>query len=496
MDVYTEKASELEQMAADLSTRGYIVRPRPVRTEPVPALSPSATSDFVIMTYNLWNLNSGPHWDRRLYQIVDVIRKEKPDMIGFQEIRQEFTGKLRNQLTQIASLLPEYQFHFQPAQVETDQEEGLGWLSRHPVSDITYVELPVLSTAQDHLVRICLKGTVHTGPSKLGDVNVFVTHLAFVPEPQLMQSVAVYNFMLSFAGDGLPQFVVGDWNAFPGHPEFHDFLVGKLQVETSTVIAAGRAITTTTIVSSGKTVQGSSPSHGQVQMSGVRFVGDLVEAFQPNDTWPTWKPIHRPDRIYYRSSSSSIVDAQRQESLGPEFKVYAASVHLTGFPEHMDDRDIVASDHLAVTARLTGCGIGFIYQQSNLGYGGGACRRACDEGYFYDVDAVELSTSHRSSKNVSLCSPICSVPCEHNMMCTAPNFCTCHARHIEIMKGHCHHIISVAAVSLVLPLIALYAGFATYKRCKASARLLQEYDHDVIAMEDVYTRHDDFSNPR
>jgi endonuclease/exonuclease/phosphatase family metal-dependent hydrolase len=58
-----------------------------------------------------------------------VIRESEAELIGLQEVRQNLvTGQ--NQLQQLAALLPEYNFHYQAAQVDSEIEEGHGIMSR------------------------------------------------------------------------------------------------------------------------------------------------------------------------------------------------------------------------------------------------------------------------------------------------------------------------------------------------------------------------------
>jgi hypothetical protein len=158
--------------------------------------------------------------------------------------------------------------------------------------------------------------------------------------------VAIYDFMETYRdteGRRRPQIVVADWNFYPGREEPHDFLVGALAVD------------------------------------GMR--GDLTEAFQPNNTWPTWEPLTtRPDRMYYRQASelglpplflrppcapptkdascprwpppsvTELSDALRNLSqFEPAYKLLAPDVHRAGFTSAPGDHGAVASDHLAVS---------------------------------------------------------------------------------------------------------------------------------------------------
>ena len=49
------------------------------------------SQQFGVLTYNVWNFNNGPEWkQRRLYQVAQVIRDSRADLIGLQEIRHNF----------------------------------------------------------------------------------------------------------------------------------------------------------------------------------------------------------------------------------------------------------------------------------------------------------------------------------------------------------------------------------------------------------------------
>ena len=335
-----------------------------------------STADFVskgfkIMSYNIWNVDSGPHWDRRLPVLAKTIREENPDIVGLQEIRHEFADGL-NQLSQLQALLPEYHHHFQPAQVERTQEEGLGFLSKSPLLNISYALLPITQSA-DLTQRICLHTAVEYGSSHL---SFFVTHLAFVALPQLRQAGAVMKFMNSVR-DSLhyPQSIVGDWNFYPESPEIPDYLVGNNPMRD--------------------------PEYPSV--------GDLTEAFQPFDTWPTWEPLlNRPDRIYFRNGVVSNCSFPRDDACWARIsKVFANLTYRAGFTKEPGNHNAVASDHLAVITTL----------------------QTCDVGYQYSFDASFTIPRNRTTfgplAGVSGCVPACIRGCPANSTCIKPDMCDC-----------------------------------------------------------------------
>ena len=109
--------------------------------------------------------------------------------------------------------------------------------------------------------------------------------------------------------------------------------------------------------------------------------GDLTEAYQPYNTWPTWEPLeHRPDRIYYRNhfTSSSAARPAPMASmpttplalaalgpLPPSAKLFPSQTGSTGFTTGgVGDKDAIASDHLALLTTFRACGEGYTYGYS------------------------------------------------------------------------------------------------------------------------------------
>ena len=115
----------------------------------------------------------------------------------------------------------------QGAQDDIGFTEGLGILSKYPLQDISFKKLPIDFDSVDKNQRICLHATIATGADKLGIIDFFVSHLAFTPEPQLPQAVALWDFVDSFnetdpgeGGEGRrAQIVVADWNIYHGQEQ-------------------------------------------------------------------------------------------------------------------------------------------------------------------------------------------------------------------------------------------------------------------------------------
>ncbi len=83
-------------------------------------------------------------------------------MIGFQEVRFEDGMGGRhgpNQVEHLAKLLKEYQFVFQPAQIQTSKlpnrvEEGLAFFSKYPILHSDYTLLSRLVASSDSTLQI------------------------------------------------------------------------------------------------------------------------------------------------------------------------------------------------------------------------------------------------------------------------------------------------------------------------------------------------------
>jgi len=149
------------------------------------------------MTYNIWNFN--PEWAVRKAMLVEQIKNEKPDIVGLQEVRFESTqySESRHQISEMAELLPEYQFYYTPSMTyfadggHTD--EGCGILSRWPIVDAGFQRLTRnFSDNVDEHARSVVKATVQ---SPYGPIEVFVTHSSLSNTARARNAVEKWDFM-------------------------------------------------------------------------------------------------------------------------------------------------------------------------------------------------------------------------------------------------------------------------------------------------------------
>jgi len=174
-----------------------------------------------IMTLNIWNYN--PPWTRRRELIARAVRDADPDIIGFQEIRHD--GALdeagRNQAQQLAGLLPEYRYIFQPAQrdPEHDRWEGLAVFSRLPFISSSHIDLSRdAGDDRDNHQRIVLHAEIDT---PAGSIHFFDTHLSLSRRGRSRTVREIAAFTHRYAGP-LPGILVGDLNEIPaGEPIRH-----------------------------------------------------------------------------------------------------------------------------------------------------------------------------------------------------------------------------------------------------------------------------------
>eukprot|EP00696_Hemimastix_kukwesjijk_P011363 gnl/Hemi2/24260_TR8148_c0_g1_i2.p1 gnl/Hemi2/24260_TR8148_c0_g1~~gnl/Hemi2/24260_TR8148_c0_g1_i2.p1 ORF type:complete len:306 (-),score=19.76 gnl/Hemi2/24260_TR8148_c0_g1_i2:58-975(-) len=256
------------------------------------------TDSFSIMSYNVWNNN--PPWDVRSQMIADSINALKPDIVGFQEIRNDFSVRdgSAHQRKRLAELLPEYPYSvYQRAMAfpGTTNEEGLGVFSRYPILDWDYRTLPRVMTSGDANYRICIRALVQT---PAGLVTFFVTHMTYDTAVQGVQALDLWRYMKQHEKRGVPQILVGDLNIYPEHLEAVEFFTGEIDLEGEK--------------------------------------GDMLDTWpvlHPDDpglTFSTWEPKNRCDRVFVRNGAAPL------------------SIQLVGDKPNADR--VYASDHRALFA--------------------------------------------------------------------------------------------------------------------------------------------------
>lgn len=156
-----------------------------------------------ILTLNTWGEN-GP-WRDRWRLIFAWLEKNRPELVGFQEI---FTASLAEEIVRQTGY---------PHAVFPKEHSGLVFLSRFPVAEWECMIMKTQSPTEDYL-RYALFAEIATSRGKLA---VFNTHLSWKLDESGIRQAQVQelaDFMDRRAGK-LPACVMGDFNATPDSPE-------------------------------------------------------------------------------------------------------------------------------------------------------------------------------------------------------------------------------------------------------------------------------------
>lgn len=167
-----------------------------------------------VCTLNIWNYNEP--WKTRRQLIAGTMQEHNPDIIGFQEIRHsgQKNEQNKNQAQQLAELLPDYTYIYQPAQQnpEKDEWEGLAIFSRLPIQASSFIKLSVdPEDDRDNHQRILLRTQIQTSA---GAFNFFDTHLSLSQKGRIRTTQEITAYVSKYAGD-LPSVLVGDFNDTP-----------------------------------------------------------------------------------------------------------------------------------------------------------------------------------------------------------------------------------------------------------------------------------------
>ena len=164
----------------------------------------------------VWDKDEEQSFIHRGIFLCDKIEKEKPDVIGFQEITPLTLPVLKR-------LLPEYEFVGQFRSADYDKE-GLFTAVRKETCDILGFETIWLSPTpyvagsrfeeQSHCPRICLEAKIRHRESNTV-FRLYNVHLDHVSDKaRILGMGVVFDFVDSFK-DGAPVVILGDFNAEP-----------------------------------------------------------------------------------------------------------------------------------------------------------------------------------------------------------------------------------------------------------------------------------------
>lgn len=148
-----------------------------------------------------------------------MINKVNPDVIGFQEVRADAKDH-KNQLTELQELIPKYtHLIYHPVATVSSplgadeppgwEKEGLGLLSKHPITLSHIVNLTVGKTNPDKNKRILLYAQIDIDGEEL---DVTVVHFSYNKQQQCENAVDLIN-NLAFRGTQR-SVILGDFNAY------------------------------------------------------------------------------------------------------------------------------------------------------------------------------------------------------------------------------------------------------------------------------------------
>ena len=343
-----------------------------------------------VMTYNVWNFDSGPNWAERKLAIARTVRFSRADVVGFQEVRRAHDGS-RDQLADLKALLPELPHVAyvvaDPNVGGAEVDEGIALFSRWPLAAQS-VETLALGEGGDANHRKCLYGLVtlpYAGssvatldaldadaPSPPRHLAVFLTHWSFDRKQQLTNVQGTLDFMAktrtqSTAAARAPQLVMGDFNFYMDYEE------------PATVFAKGK----------GHHIPSYSTAKGDTVLPFVDLwnapmtrgatVFAPAAAERPLASAKSWTFSNiaalknRPDRIFLQTGRALDNDGVH----GPSLTVARAELH-----GQKEKNGLAPSDHLALLAelRVSSCAGGCAYCGGKVTEttGLGQCL-ACDE---------------------------------------------------------------------------------------------------------------------
>ncbi|XP_069139671.1 uncharacterized protein [Argopecten irradians] len=195
--------------------------------------------NFTVMSFNTWNMNSlsekKQDYVKRIKSFGEVLAKSKPDIIGFQEVRYEYSkgGQLGPcQVQHLADMLEDYQFVFQPGQLQPNSlyegrtEEGVAIFSKYPITSVNHLLLfRNRSNSADTHQRVCLHAVI-THPTGI-QINVLNTHLSLSHEAREKAVIEIWRYVQQLQG---PVVFMGDLNAEPDERAIK-FLRGEVSIE-------------------------------------------------------------------------------------------------------------------------------------------------------------------------------------------------------------------------------------------------------------------------
>lgn len=179
-----------------------------------------------VMSYNIHAGTGG------LARIADVIRRERADVVGLQEVDVHFSPRsdFVDQASALAGMLDMHVRFAHIYELAPDRpaapprEYGVAVLSRHPVTSFRNHVIPRLSTVVEEPEPKPRPGFLEATIDLAGrPVRVFNTHLDYRGDPRVrrMQVAAMTRIIGS---NDVPTVLTGDLNAEPHAPELQPLL--------------------------------------------------------------------------------------------------------------------------------------------------------------------------------------------------------------------------------------------------------------------------------
>jgi len=215
--------------------------------------------------------------DKRRELIAHVVTEHNPHVIGWQEIREKWEQPGSNQLTQLAKIIPGYQYLYEVASRFSNEEEGLGLFIKEGIQILEHKvwQLPLLWNCSDRNQRILFNIKLNVNGRIVNFAN---THWSYLRECQIGNAIDAWNILKDFEDFTI---IVGDFNTYEDFQIPAEFFTGKVEING--------------------------------------FKGDFrdtwldLEGNRPGHTFSSWEPITRADRIFSRKFG---LKAKQMERVG------------------------------------------------------------------------------------------------------------------------------------------------------------------------------------
>ncbi|CAG9313606.1 unnamed protein product [Blepharisma stoltei] len=239
-----------------------------------------------LQTYNLSSFNKDKKWEKRVEMLAKQIKIANPDIIGIQEARYDpyyglctfnrclnrFIDNIsceknggKDMMKDLLAKLPEYPYshwlevmHFSNGIID-----GIGIISRFPIIDIKSKKLS--KTKEDKNIRACLRAAI-SHPNK--KINVYNTQLTYDDKGQAKQLCDIIRFIDSEDDGETLQILMGDMNFKRGTG----------------------------------TLEGKNKGDKNLKDAWITLEGE-----NDGNTYPSWNPKERMDRILYRNTEDPLL---------------------------------------------------------------------------------------------------------------------------------------------------------------------------------------------